>query len=65
MTIGENGAIALVNNESGNERIPRSLLRGSERIMFKIPSLGIEDSPELVPEILNFNEPVRWLREFM
>ena len=42
--------------ESGSERIPRSLLRVSERMMLKIPSLGIEDSPELAPE--SFNPPL-------
>ena len=44
--------------ESGSERIPRSLLRVSERMMLKIPSLGIEDSPELAPESFNLFRPI-------
>ncbi len=33
----------------------------SERIMFKIPSLGIGDSPELAPEIFNSRRLRLWI----
>jgi len=32
---------------------PAACCRTSEQIMFKIPSLGIEDSPEIFPEGFN------------
>jgi len=52
---GVSGGAATVLFESVSERIPRACREVSERMMFKFPSLGIENSSELAPE--SFNSP--------